>query len=112
MFKLFGTQAEVQRPYGTVLNANVASGSGSGSSAWGIGWGKWGKGQRLGSDAEAAAGVQQERGRSMAVLAGVVFVVISCVLGMVFMWYRDPDGWWTTLKEGLFGGEVASTGPM
>ncbi|PMD13081.1 hypothetical protein NA56DRAFT_544807, partial [Hyaloscypha hepaticicola] len=53
MFKLFGTQAEVQRPYGTVLNANVASGSagsGVGASAWGIGWGKWGKGQRLGTD--------------------------------------------------------------
>ncbi|KAE9372521.1 hypothetical protein N431DRAFT_243181 [Stipitochalara longipes BDJ] len=27
LFKLFGRQAEVQRPYGTVLNANVASGS-------------------------------------------------------------------------------------
>ena len=117
MFKLFGTQAEVQRPYGTVLNANVVSGSagaGVSGSAWGISWGKWGKGQRLGSDAEAVAGTQQEQKRSMAVAAVVVFVVISCVLGMVFMWYRDPENWWTTLKEGLFGGsgETAGTGPM
>lgn len=63
----------------------------------------------LGTDAEAAAGPQQERGRSMAIVAGVVFVVISCVLGMVFMWYRDPEGWWTTLKGALFGGAVADT---
>jgi hypothetical protein len=45
----------------------------------------------------------------MVIMAGVVFVAISCVLGMVFMWYRDPEGWWTTLKGALFGGEVAST---
>jgi hypothetical protein len=41
-------------------------------------------------------------------LAVAGFVLVSCVLGIVFMWYRDPEGWWTAIKEELFGGDTSS----
>jgi Derlin-2/3 len=111
MRRLWGTRAELVRPYGTVLNANAAVGApsdGVGVSAWGVGWGKWGEGQRLGGDPEVGGeGAGLQRGRSTAGLAVAGFVLISCVLGMVFMWYRDPEGWWTTIKGELFGGDMS-----
>jgi Derlin-2/3 len=110
MRRLWGTRAELVRPYGTVLNANAAVGAASdgvGVSAWGVGWGKWGEGQRLGGDAEVGEGAGLQRGRSTAGLAVAGFVLVSCVLGMVFMWYRDPEGWWTTIKGELFGGDMS-----
>jgi Derlin-2/3 len=112
MSRLWGTRAELVRPYGAVLNANAnanaAPSRGVGASAWGVGWGKWGEGRRLGGDAEAGgAGAGLQRGRPMAGLAVAGFVLVSCVLGMVFMWYRDPEGWWTAIKE-LFGGDRSS----
>jgi Derlin-2/3 len=113
MARLWGTRGEVVRPYGMVLNANASVGmpsDGVGVSAWGVGWGKWGEGRRLGGDAEAGGGAGMQRGRPIAGLAVAGFVLVSCVLGMVFMWYRDPEGWWTTIKEELFGGDTSATG--
>jgi Derlin-2/3 len=105
--KVCGTRTEVSRPYGTVLNA--AGPSGAATSAWGVGWGKWGKGQRLGGDVEGAAPVERERSNIVKVVIVVVFVVTACGLGVLFMMHRDPEGWWTTLRGALFGGDMSST---
>lgn len=110
--KLLGTQAEVVRPYGIVLNANAPSNSasnGAGTSAWGVGWGKWGKGQRLGGDAEGGVPIQRGRSHLVNVLVVIGCVVVALGLGVVFMMHRDPEGWWTTLKKALFGGNILST---
>lgn len=99
------------RPYGTVLNANAPSGTaldGIGASAWGVGWGKWGKGHRLGGDAEAGAPMQRGRGRLVSVLVVIGCVVIALGLGVVVMMHRDPEGWWTTLRKVIFGGDIQS----
>ena len=102
------------RPYGTVLNANAPPGSasdGAGRSAWGVGWGKWGKGHRLGGDAEAGAPIQRGRSNLVTVLAVAGCVVVALGLGVLFMMHRDPEGWWTTLKKAAFGGDILSVGP-
>jgi uncharacterized membrane protein HdeD (DUF308 family) len=39
----------------------------------------------------------------MIILVAAFFVVVSCGLGIVFMMHRDPEGWWTTLKEAVLG---------
>ena len=100
------------RPYGIVLNANAPSNSasnGAGTSAWGVGWGKWGKGQRLGGDAEGGVPIQRGRSHLVNVLVVIGCVVVALGLGVVFMMHRDPEGWWTTLKKALFGGNILST---
>lgn len=106
--KMWGTRAEVQRPYGTAL----AAASTPAKPAWGIGlgsWGQWGPGHRLGGDAEAGVIQQQGNGRKIIVLAGVAFVLIACGLGVLFMMHRDPEGWWTTLWGALLGGDMSGT---
>jgi hypothetical protein len=52
--------------------------------------------------------VQRERSSATSMAVVVGFVVLSCVLGIVFMRYRDPEGWWTTLKEFVLGGDMTS----
>jgi Derlin-2/3 len=99
------------RPYGTVLNANASSGpasAGVGASAWGVGWGKWGQGHRLGGDAEGGGPIQRGRSHLVSVLVVIGCVVVACGLGVAFMVHRDPEGWWTTLKEAVFGGGISS----
>jgi hypothetical protein len=69
----------------------------------------------LGGDAES--GVMQQRGPSRGLVVALVvgFVVIACGLGVVFMIRRDPEGWWTTLKEAVLGGDMSVTpsgGPL
>ena len=100
------------RPYGTVLNSNAPSGSASagvGASAWRVGLGKWGKGQRLGGDLETGGPVQGGRSHLVAVLVVIGCVVVACGLGVVFMIHRDPERWWTTLKGAVLGGDISST---
>jgi Derlin-2/3 len=109
--KVLGTRVEVVRPYGTVLNANASSGSASagvGASAWRVGLGKWGNGQRLGGDAEAGGPMPRGRSHLVNVLVVIGCVVVACGLGVVFMIHRDPERWWTTLKEAFFGGDISS----
>lgn len=108
--KICGTRTEVVRPYGTVLNAMGPSGSAT--SAWGVtGWAKWGKGHRLGGDLEGAAPVERERSNFVRILVVAVFAVLACGLTVLFMRYRDPEGWWTTLRGALFGGDMSGTTP-
>jgi hypothetical protein len=38
-------------------------------------------------------------------------VVLVLGLGVLFMMHRDPEGWWTTLKKAVFGGDILSVGP-
>ena len=43
------------------------------------------------------------------------FVLVACGLGVVFLMRRDPEGWWTTLKEAVLGGDMSvmsSGGPL
>lgn len=101
----------MQKAYGTAF-ASASSLSGSSESAWGAGWGKWGRGHRLGGDAEAGMSQQQGRSRGMTILVVVGFVVIACGLGVVFMMHRDPEGWWTTLKEAVLGGDMEGATPI
>ncbi len=109
--KMFGTRTEVRRPYGTVF-ASASTLSSSSESAWRVGWGKWGRGQRLGGDAESGATQQQGPSRGLVVALVVVFVVVACGLGVVYMMHRDPEGWWTTLKEAMFGGDMGDVTPI
>ncbi len=92
--------------YGTGFASASTASSGS-ESAWSVGWGRWGPGQRLGGDAES--GAMQQRGPSRGLVVGLVvgFVVVACGLGVVFMMRRDPEGWWTTLKEMVLGGDMS-----
>jgi hypothetical protein len=104
--KMFGTRGEVRKVYGTGFASASTASSGS-ESAWSVGWGRWGPGQRLGGDAES--GAMQQRGPSRGLVVGLVvgFVVVACGLGVVFMMRRDPEGWWTTLKEMVLGGDMS-----
>ena len=111
---MFGTRGVVQKVYGTGFASAETVRSGS-ESAWSVGWGRWGPGQRLGGDAES--GALQQRGPSRGIVVALVlgFVVVACGLGVVFMMRRDPEGWWTTLKEAVFGGDMSVTpsgGPL
>lgn len=57
---------------------------------------------------EGVAPVERERSNFVKVVVLVVFVVIACGLGVLFMMHRDPEGWWTTLRGALFGDDISS----
>lgn len=53
----------------------------------------------------------QQRGLSRGIIVALVlgFLLVACGLDVLFMMRRDPEGWSTTLKEIVLGGDMGVT---
>ncbi|TVY71328.1 Derlin-1.2 [Lachnellula suecica] len=91
--KMFGTQHVVERPYGTVWMPRVA-----GETAWGLdmSWKRFGPGRTLGGE---GASVERQRPKGLILAAMVMggFLVLCCIVGLLFLRYGDPSGWFSNV---------------
>ncbi|TVY49022.1 Derlin [Lachnellula occidentalis] len=98
--RLFGTQTQVERPYGT------AHMPGAGEPAWGLdlSWKRFGPGRTLGGEG-SAAGAERQRPTGLALAAMVMggFLVVCGFLALLFVQHGDPRSWFS----GVRAGEVA-----
>ncbi|RDW59539.1 hypothetical protein BP6252_12626 [Coleophoma cylindrospora] len=99
--KIFGTQAMMQRPYGTVFMPTGGA-STTGSAAWGLdlSWRRFGEGRRLGGEGESSLPSQRPRGLVLAAMVMAAFMVICAFLGLWFFWDGVPDGWRSAIGAG------------
>jgi Derlin-2/3 len=97
--RMFGTQGVVERPYGTVFMPRVAGEAGE--AAWGLdlSWKRFGPGRTLGGEA-ASAEKQRPRGCVLAAMVMVGFVVVCCLLGLLFVLHGAPHGWFSSVDVG------------
>jgi len=102
--RIFGARLVTERPYGTAFQPAQRV---PGEPAWGLEWGRFGKGHRLGGEGESTVR-QRPRGCVLAGLVMMGFVVIGCTLGFFFVLRGDTEGWLATLRPGVDVGKLSS----
>ncbi|TVY20003.1 Derlin-1.2 [Lachnellula arida] len=94
----FGTQTQVERPYGSAYMPGVA-----GEAAWGLdlSWKRFGPGRTLGGDG-SASGAERQRPKGLALAAIVMagFLVVCGFLALLFVQHRDPRAWFSGAHAG------------
>lgn len=99
--RLFGTQAVIERAYGTVSMPTNGRGA-AGEAAWGLdlSWQRFGEGHRLGGEGESSLASQRPRGLVLAAIVMATFAVICGLLGFLFFLHGAPDGWLSAIGVG------------